>query len=79
MNVLYNYTVKKPLAPTPFLRVDKSNDLEVAGIHRVVLRLPDSWSNWNLEMLVSEERRQPEYPEKNLSEQRSQTKKNSTH
>ena len=30
MNVLYNYTVKKPLAPTPFLRVDKSNDLEVA-------------------------------------------------
>ena len=36
----------------------------------MVLRLPDSWSNWNLEMLVSEERGKPEYPEKNLSEQR---------
>ena len=24
-------------------------------IHKVVLHLPDSWSNWNLEMLVSEE------------------------
>ena len=28
-----------------------------------------SRSNWNLEMLVSEERGKPEYPEKNLSEQ----------
>ena len=36
----------------------------------MVLRLPDSWSNWNLEMLVFEERGKPEYPEKNLSEQR---------
>ena len=27
-------------------------------IHKVVLRLPDSWSNWNLEM----ERGKPEYP-----------------
>ena len=35
----------------------------------MVLRLPDSWSNWNLEMLVFEERGKPEYPEKNLSEQ----------
>ena len=25
----------------------------------VVLRLPDSWSNWNLEMLVIEERAKP--------------------
>ena len=25
-------------------------------IHKVVLRLPDSWSNWNLEVLVFEER-----------------------
>ena len=25
-------------------------------IHKVVLRLPDSWSNWNLKMLVFEER-----------------------
>ena len=30
----------------------------------MVLRLPDSWSNWNLEMLVFEERGKPEYPEK---------------
>ena len=34
-------------------------------IHKVVLRLPDSWSNWNLEMLVFEERGKAEYPEKN--------------
>ena len=26
----------------------------------VVLRLPDSWSNWNLETLVFEERGKPE-------------------
>ena len=35
----------------------------------MVLRLPDSWSNWNLEVLVFGERGKPEYPEKNLSEQ----------
>ena len=29
----------------------------------MVLRLPDSWSNWNLEVLVFEERGKPEYPE----------------
>ena len=34
----------------------------------VILCLPDSWSNWNLEMLVFEETRKPEYPEKNLSD-----------
>ena len=28
----------------------------------MVLRLPDSWSNWNLEVLVFEERGKPEYP-----------------
>ena len=39
-------------------------------MHKVFLRLPDLWSNWNLEMLVFEERGRPEYPEKNLSEQR---------
>ena len=32
--------------------------------------VPDSWSNWNLETLVFEEKGKPEYPEKNLSEQR---------
>ena len=36
----------------------------------MVLRLPDSGSNWNFETLVFEEREKPEYPRKNLSEQR---------
>ena len=45
----------------------------------MVLRLPDSWSNWNLEMLVFEERGKLEYPEKNLSEQRREPTTNSTH
>ena len=45
----------------------------------MVLRLPNSWSNWNLEMLVFEERGKPEYPEKNLSEQRGEPGTNSTH
>ena len=45
----------------------------------VVLRLPDSWSNWNLEMLVFEKRGKPEYPEKNLSEQGREPTTNSTH
>ena len=35
----------------------------------MVFHLPDAWSNWNLKMLVFEERGKPEYPEKNLSEQ----------
>ena len=34
----------------------------------VILRLPDSRSKRNLEVLVFEERRKPEYPEKNLSD-----------
>ena len=34
----------------------------------MVLRLPDSWKNWNMEMLVFEEEGKPEYLEKNLSE-----------
>ena len=45
----------------------------------MVLRLPDSWSNWNLKMLVFEERGKPEYPEKNLSEQRKEPTTNLTH
>ena len=45
----------------------------------MVLRLPDSWSNWNLEMLVFEERGKPEYPEKNLSEQGREPTTKSTH
>ena len=35
----------------------------------MVLRLPDSWSKWNLEVLVFVERGKLEYPEKNLLEQ----------
>ena len=31
----------------------------------MLLCLPDFWSNWDLEMLVFEERGKPEYPEKN--------------
>ena len=38
-----------------------------------------SRSNWNLEVLVFEERRKPEYPEKNLSEQGREPTTNSTH
>ena len=45
----------------------------------MVLRLLDSWSNWNLEMLVFEERGKPEYTEKNLSEQGREPTTNSTH
>ena len=45
----------------------------------MVLRLPDSWSNWNLEMLGFEEKGKPEYLEKNLSEQRKEPTTNSTH
>ena len=45
----------------------------------MVLRLPDSWSNWNLKMLVFEERGKPEYPEKNLLEQGREPTTNSSH
>ena len=38
----------------------------------MAIRTLKSGSNWNLEMLVFEERGKPEYPEKNLSEQRRQ-------
>ena len=42
----------------------------------MVLHLPDSWSNWNLEMLVFEGRGKPEYPEEKL---RREPTANSTH
>ena len=45
----------------------------------MVLHLPDSWPNRNLEMLVFEERGKPEYQEKNLSEQRREPTTNWTH
>ena len=35
--------------------------------------------DWNLEVLVFEERGKPEYPEKNLSEQERERITNSTH
>ena len=38
-----------------------------------------SGSNWNLDMLVFEERGKPKYPEENLSEQRREPTTNSTH
>ena len=38
-----------------------------------------SRSNWNLKVLVFKERGKPEYPEKNLSEQRREPTTNSTH
>ena len=57
----------------------KNNDLEVAHpLRLVVLRLPDSWLNWNLKMLVFEEREKPGYPEKNLSEEGREPTRNST-
>ena len=52
-----------------------NNDLEVAHL----CNLPDPWSNWNLEMFISEERGKPEYLEKNLSKQRGEPTTNSTH
>ena len=45
----------------------------------MVLRLPDTWSNWNLDMLVFEGRGKPEHLEKNLSEQGREPTTNSTH
>ena len=44
----------------------------------VILHLPDSRSNWKLEVLGFEERRKPECPEKNLSEQGREPTSNST-
>ena len=32
----------------------------------VVICLPDSWSNWNSEMVVFKEWGKPEYPKKNI-------------
>ena len=44
----------------------------------MVLRLPDSWSNWSLEMLVFDERGIPEYLENTLSKQGREPTTNST-
>ena len=50
----------------------KSNQIKIKWefkwhLHRVAISPLKSGSNWNLEMLVFEERGKPEYPEKNLS------------
>ena len=45
---------------------ERNNDLKVV-YPPSSFRLPDSWSNWNQEVLVFKEWRKPEYPEKNLS------------
>ena len=45
----------------------------------MVLGLPDSWSNWNLGMLGFEKRVKPDYPAKNLVDQRRERTTNSTH
>ena len=55
-----------------------NNDLEVTQPHSGSVA-HNSWSKWNLKMLVFEERRKPEYQERNLSEQRREPTTNSTH
>ena len=40
--------------------------------------VPESWSNWNLKMLVFEDRGTPEYPKKNVWEQGGEPTTNST-
>ena len=52
----------------------KSNQIKIKikwefkwHLHKVAISPLKSGSNWNLEMLVFEERGKPEYPEKNLS------------
>ena len=66
----YHISLAMGLAPRVELRCNKWIMIWRGRILKVVFRLPDSWSNWNLEMLVFGEREKPEYPEKNLSEQR---------
>ena len=39
----------------------------------MVLRLPDSWSNWSLEVLIFDERGKPEYPGEKPLEARERT------
>ena len=51
------------------------DNFEVAHPYKWVFRLP-FWMNWNLEMLVFEERGKPEYKGKNLSQQKSPERTN---
>ena len=48
-------------------------------ILKVGLCRPHFWLNWNLEVLVFNEKGKPWYPEKNLSEQGREPTTNSTH
>ena len=43
--------------------------IQFDNVYSVVLGLSDSWSNWNLKMLVFKERGKSEYPKKSLWEQ----------
>ena len=52
---------------------------QTAWFSKTAIPLPDSWSNWNLEVLVFEERGKLEYGRKNLSEQGRKPTANSTH
>ena len=58
--------------------INHNNNLEVAQSHSSSV-VYHSWSKCNLEMLVFEERGNPKYPEKNLSEQRREPTTNATH
>ena len=58
--------------------INHNNNLEVAQSHSGSV-VYHSWSKCNLEMLVFEERGNPKYPEKNLSEQRREPTTNATH
>ena len=44
----------------------------------ICLHVPDSWSNWNLEVLIIDKRGKMDYLEKNLSEQGREPTTNST-
>ena len=52
---------------------------QTAWFSKTEIPLPDSWSNWNLEVLVFEERGKLENARKNLSEQGRKPTANSTH
>ena len=48
-------------------------------IHKLVLRLPDCWSNWSLEMMVFEETGKTGVPGEKRSGHRKEPTTNSTH
>ena len=65
LSMHYDRPFKKAIVDLPFRikgnsklinQINKINTIWSYHIHIVVLRLPDSWSNWNWKMLVFEER-----------------------